>query len=146
MSLSKIIKQSKADKIEMSAISFNIPLVLKQQLITIAKENNITMNAFLVAMVDDVLNGELKEQDNLKVVEKLEELLNKEQVLADKLNKVDTTILDECKEALNINLDTLSEEDINQLNRDTGKLHIEQTVLQEELKDIRYMIKLLTRF
>jgi len=146
MSLSKIIEQSKVDKKEMSAISFNIPLVLKQQLITIAKENNITMNAFLVAMVDDVLNGELKEKSNLKIIEKLEELLNKERLLMAKKVEIDKRIQDNLDDSLKENIDDLSEEYIDNENYYFGKLLKEQSTIKQEIDDIRYMIKLLTRF
>ena len=77
MSLNKIINTLKTPKEEMSAISFNIPLKLKKQLTKIAKKNGFTVNAFLVAMIDDVLNGELKEKKNLEIVEKLSELINR---------------------------------------------------------------------
>ncbi len=74
MSLEKIVNTLKTPKEEKSAISFNIPVSLKKQLVDLAKENGFTVNAFLVEMIDEVLNGELKEKKNLEMVEKLEKL------------------------------------------------------------------------
>jgi len=74
MSLDKIIKTLKEPKEEMSAISFNIPLRLKTQLTDLAKENAFTTNAFLVAMIDNILNGEARDKKKIEIVEKLEKL------------------------------------------------------------------------
>jgi len=74
MSLEKIVNELKKPKEEKVVMSFNIPVSLKTQLVKIAKENGFTVNAFLVEMIDQVLNGELKEKKNLGIVEKLEKL------------------------------------------------------------------------
>ena len=78
MSLEKIITTLKKPKEEMSMISINIPLSLKGQLAGIAKEHGFTTNAFLVAMIDDVLNGDARDKTNLETVEKLENLYARE--------------------------------------------------------------------
>ena len=74
MSLEKIVNTLKKPKEEMSSVSFNITVSLKTQLVDLAKENGFTVNAFLVEMIDEVLNGDLKEKKNLEMVEKLEKL------------------------------------------------------------------------
>lgn len=81
MSLDKIVNTLKKPKEEMSAISFNIPLKLKKQLAELAKENDFTVNAFLVAMIDNVLNGEEKEKKNLEIIDKMERLVNRRKEL-----------------------------------------------------------------
>jgi len=144
MSLSQIIKLSKADKKEMSAISFNIPLVLKKQLKKLAKENDITINAFLVAMIDSVLNGELKEKNNMKIVEKLEKLKLQEKQFLEYQLKLEEQFEDDMKNALKEDVLSLSQKEINELNMETGKIIKEQAIVAQELKDLRYMIKLLT--
>ena len=89
MSLNEIINKLKLPKEEMSAISFNIPLSLKKQIADIAKENGFTMNAFLVTMIDNVLNGELKEKTNLEIVNKLESLLSMEKDIEQQLEDIE---------------------------------------------------------
>jgi len=145
MSLEKIIKKAKGQKKEMSAISFNITLELKQQLISIAKENDITVNAFLVTMIDNVLNGELRENDNLKIVEKLEELLKKEQELLKEEKQLGKQEKREFAEAIDMDVDELSKKEINQLNKSYGIFLEKKDSVQKELEDARHMIRLLTR-
>ena len=145
MSLEKIIQKAKGQKKEMSAISFNITLELKQQLISIAKENDITVNAFLVTMIDNVLNGELRENDNLKIVEKLEELLKKEQELLKEEKQLGKQEKREFAEAIDMDVDKLSKKEINQLNKSYGIFLEKKDSVQKELEDVRHMIRLLTR-
>ena len=84
MSLEKIVNTLKLPKEEKVVMSFNIPVSLKKQLVNISKENGFTVNAFLVEIIEQVLNGELKEKKNLEIVKKLEELYKRKIELEEK--------------------------------------------------------------
>ena len=75
MSLESIIEKSKVDKLELITTSIQLPKHLKEQLQTICKSNGITVNSFMVNLIDDVLNGDLKDKTSLEVVEKLSALI-----------------------------------------------------------------------
>ena len=84
MSLESIIEKSKVDKQEVITTSIQLPKHLKEQMQSVCKENGITVNAFMVNLIDDVLNGDLKDKTTLEVVNKLSELIKQRE----ELNKV----------------------------------------------------------
>ena len=117
MSLEKIITTLKKPKEEMSMISINIPLSLKEQLAGIAKEHGFTTNAFLVAIIDDVLNGDARDKTNLEIIEKLENLITKKNKLKFLFTEID-----------------------GQMHFDSAE---QENEYREELDEIEDMIKLL---
>jgi len=84
MSLKTIVEKSKVDRLDVVTTSIQIPRNLKEQLQKVCKENEITVNSFMVNLIDDILNGDLKDKTTLEIVEKLSELIEKR----DKLNKI----------------------------------------------------------
>ena len=74
MSLDKIINKAKPQKEEISTVSLTMPTVLKNQLTDITKANEITVSAFINALVDDALNGKTEAKSNLEIVTKLDSL------------------------------------------------------------------------
>lgn len=129
MALDNIIEGLKSPKEEMSATSFNIPLKLKEQLSKIAKDNNFTVNAFLVAMIDNVLNGELREKSNLELVEKLENLLARKKEIELKYENEELAYRAKVESSGNFEIDPSSFENYDEDN--------------EELENIKFMIKVL---
>ena len=115
----------------MGAISFNISLKLKEQLVRIAKSNNFTVNAFLVAMIDNVLNGELREKSNLEVVEKLEKILARKKELETQYENEELAYRAQVDATGNFDIDSNSFESYDEDN--------------EELENINYMIKILKK-
>ncbi len=94
MSLDKIINNAKVPKEEMSAISFNIPARLKKELVGLAKENDITVQAFLNSMIDDTLNGKENNSKNLEIVEKIQSLQRKKEELEIAFHKTNEDFLE----------------------------------------------------
>jgi predicted transport protein len=113
MSLEKIVNELKKPKEEKVVMSFNIPVSLKQQLVDLSKENGFTVNAFLVAMIDEVLNKKSQNKTNLEILGRLEELRSNRAKLKDE---------HDFQEAMSGNVDI---------------------DIKNELKEIDYMINLL---
>ena len=114
MSLEKIITTLKKPKEDMSMISINIPLSLKEQLSGISKKHGFTTNAFLVRMIDEVLNGDARDKTNLEIVEKIDELT-----------------------ARKTELERIS---LNSMNFESDE---EEEIHENELRDVIMMIKIL---
>ena len=81
MSLESIIEKSKVDKLELITTSIQLPKHLKEQMQSICKSNEITVNSFMVNLIDDVLNGDLKDKTSLEVVERLSSLIKQKEEL-----------------------------------------------------------------
>ncbi len=118
MSLEKMIKIAKGQADIKAPVSIKLPLYLKEQLVEMTTKNEITINAFLIALSDDVLNGELKDKTNLEAVEKMESLIKKRKEILKLINDGET------------NIEFLNGTEVN---------------LNQELNDNEYMIKLLQR-
>ena len=81
MGLDKLIDIAKGNAEEKIGLSIKIPTYLKNQLTEMTSKNNITVNGFLVALIDDVLNGDLKDRSNLEVVQEMQKLIKQQREL-----------------------------------------------------------------
>jgi len=116
MSLEKMIKIAKGQADEKAAIRIKLPAYLKKQLVEMTTKNEITINAFLIALIDDVLNGDLRDKNNLEAIEKMEKLIKSRE---------------EIKNAIEGNGQFVTTSDGQEVD------------LYEKLEDNKYMIKLL---
>ena len=94
MSIDKIIRIAKGTEEEKIGMSIKIPMLLKNQLQKISKENSVSVNAIIQAMIEDSLNGNEKNLNNLEVVNKIESLQNKKSELERVHNEIGEDFLE----------------------------------------------------